>query len=145
MIAYDGQKTVVSPLVIRLAGPTPYESDKDVPYKYNATIVEDGKEVHIPAFPSVVNIANVSGVTQSGRIFVVAAPKRTEDVVIEKSSQEKTLVIHAGQSSIVNKNVDQDGVLKLIKKSDFNMVDQLLHTPSKISVLSLLMSLEAHR
>ncbi|XP_050889611.1 uncharacterized protein LOC127094889 [Lathyrus oleraceus] len=42
-------------------------------------------------------------------------------------------------------NADQGEVLKLIKKSDFNVVDQLLHTPSKISVLSLLMSLKAHR
>lgn len=30
VIAYDGQKTVVSPLVIRLAGPTRYEYDKVV-------------------------------------------------------------------------------------------------------------------
>ncbi|XP_050889265.1 uncharacterized protein LOC127094480 [Lathyrus oleraceus] len=145
VIAYDGQKTVVSPLVIRLTGPTPYKSDKVVPYKYNATMVEDSKEVHIPTFLSVVNIANVTGVTRSGRVFVVAAPKRTENVVIEKSSSEKTPVLQAGQSSIMNQNIDQDEVLKLIKKSDFNMVDQLLHTPSKIYVLSLLMSSEAQR
>lgn len=34
---------------------------------------------------------------------------------------------------------------QLIKKSDFNVVDQLLHTSSKISVVSLLMSSEAHQ
>ncbi|KAI5420070.1 hypothetical protein KIW84_044024 [Lathyrus oleraceus] len=100
MIAYDGQNTVVSLLVIRLDGPMLYEFNKDVPYKYNAILVEDCKEVHIPAFQSVMNIAD---------------------------------------------NVDQDEVLKLIKKSDLNVVDQLLHTPSKIFVLSLLMSLKAHR
>ena len=144
MIAYDGQKTVVSLLVIRLAAPTPYGSDEVVSYKYNAIMVEGGKEVPIPAFPSVMNIADVSGVTQSGRVFVAAAPKRTEDVVIEKSSQDKTLVVRADQSSSVNQNVDQDEVLKLIKKSDFNVVDQLLCTSFKIFVLSLLMSSEAH-
>lgn len=31
----------VSPLVIRLAGPAPYTSDKIVPYQYNATMVEN--------------------------------------------------------------------------------------------------------
>ena len=31
------------------------------------------------------------------------------------------------------------------KKSEFNMVEQLLQTPPKISVLSLLMNSEAHR
>ncbi|XP_050890649.1 uncharacterized protein LOC127096071 [Lathyrus oleraceus] len=109
------QNTVVSPLVIHLEGPMPYQSDKVVHYKYNATMIEDDKEVTITAFPFVVNIAN------------------------------KTPVVQAGQSSIVNQNVDQDEVLKLIMKSDFNVVDQLLHTPSKIFVLSLLMSSEAHR
>ncbi|XP_050909093.1 uncharacterized protein LOC127122859 [Lathyrus oleraceus] len=144
VIAYDGQMTAISPLVIRLAGPTPYELDKVVPYKYNATMVEDDKEVHIPSFPSIVNIADVSGVTRSGRVFAAVAPKRIEDVVIEKSSSSKTTILQTGQSSIVNQNVDQDEVLELIKKSDFNVVDQLLHNPSKISMLSLLMSSEAH-
>lgn len=31
MIVYDGQKAIVSSLVIRLGGLTPYESDKVVP------------------------------------------------------------------------------------------------------------------
>ena len=41
---------VVSPVVICLSGPVPYESDKVVPYKYNATILEDGVEVTIQPF-----------------------------------------------------------------------------------------------
>ncbi|XP_050920028.1 uncharacterized protein LOC127137625 [Lathyrus oleraceus] len=145
VIAYNGQKIVVSPLVIQLAGPMPYKSDKVVPYKYNATMVADGKEVHIPIFPYVVNNADVSGVTQNGRVFTAANPIGSENVVIEKSTQEKTSVIQVGQSNIGNQNVDQDEILKLIKKSDFNVVDQLSDTPSKISVLSLLMTSEAHR
>lgn len=64
-------------MVIRLAGPTPYEYDKVVPYKYNATMIEDDKEVPIPALPAVVNIADVSGGTQSGRVIAAASPKRT--------------------------------------------------------------------
>lgn len=43
VIAYNGQEFVVSLLVIHLAGPTPYEFDKVAPYKYNATMEEDGK------------------------------------------------------------------------------------------------------
>lgn len=79
MITYNCQKFVISLLVIRLAGPMPYESDRAVPYKYNATMLEDGKEVHIPSFSSVENIANVSDVTRNGRVFASAAPKRIED------------------------------------------------------------------
>lgn len=47
----------------------------------------------ILAFPSIVNIVDVSGMARSGLIFVVAAPKRTNDVVIEKSSSEKIPVV----------------------------------------------------
>lgn len=39
---------------------------------------------------------------------------------------------------------DDDEVLRFIKKSEFNIVEQLLQTPSKIFVLSLLMNSEAH-
>lgn len=35
--------------------------------------------------------------------------------------------------------------LKLIKKSEFKIVDQLGQTPSKISITYLLLSYEAHR
>ena len=40
-------KPVFTPLVISLPGPVPYKSDKVVPYKYNATILEDGVEIPI--------------------------------------------------------------------------------------------------
>jgi hypothetical protein len=40
---------------------------------------------------------------------------------------------------------DSDEVMKLIKRSEYKIVDQLLQTPSKISILSLLMNSEAHR
>lgn len=44
----------------------PYESDRVIPYKYHATMLEDGKEVPIPSLSSIVNIVDVSGITQSG-------------------------------------------------------------------------------
>ena len=42
-------KPVVTPLVISLPGPIPYKSDKVVPYKYNATTLEDGGGSSHPA------------------------------------------------------------------------------------------------
>ena len=35
-------------------------------------------------------------------------------------------------------------ILKIIKKNDYNVVEQLGQTPSKISMLSLLLCSEAH-
>ena len=54
-------KPTVTPLVISLLGPVPYKSDKAVPYKYNATILEDGVEVPIQPMPGVGNKLVVAG------------------------------------------------------------------------------------
>ena len=62
-------KSVVAPVVICLPGPVPYKSDKVVPYKYNATILDDGVEVPIQPLSSVGNIAETSKFTRSGRVF----------------------------------------------------------------------------
>lgn len=145
VIAYNGKKSIVSLLVIRLAGATPFESDIIVPYKYNATMLEDGKEVPIPSLSYVVNTTNISGVTLSARVFSSVAPKRIEDALVGKKTLMETPIMQSSQSNGVNQKFDHDEVLKLIKRSEFNMVGQLLHTPSKIYVLSLLMNSEAHR
>ena len=62
-------KPVVAPVVICLPGLVPYKSDKVVPYKYNAIILEDGVEVPIQPLSDVKNIAEASRVTRSGRVF----------------------------------------------------------------------------
>lgn len=59
---HDSRKTTTILLVIFLQGPIPYESEKVVPYKYNITMMEDGKEVPLP---HVVKIVDISRVTRS--------------------------------------------------------------------------------
>ena len=53
----------VSSLVIRLAGPVPYASEKAISYQYNATMLENGQEVPLPTASSVVSIVDVTKVT----------------------------------------------------------------------------------
>ncbi|KAI5431515.1 hypothetical protein KIW84_035629 [Lathyrus oleraceus] len=160
VIRYDGSKQKVSPsLVIKPAGPVPYSSDKAIPFRYNLVAVEDGKEVPLPS-SSVVNITDVSGLTRSGRVFSAPKPQAKADsdvrpvgnavnppnlalAVAKPSSVQKTLVSSVGPSGTANE--DYDEMLRLIKKSEYNVVDQLLQTPSKISVLSLLLNSEPHR
>lgn len=77
-ITFNSRNSAKSPLVIYLPGPTPYQYDKVVPYKYQATIIKDGKEVPLSSMPSVVNIAYVSGVTRSGRVFTTVPPRNVE-------------------------------------------------------------------
>lgn len=99
MIAYNSQRFVISPFVIHLTGPTPYEYEKVVPYKYNATMIEDGKEVHIPSFSSVMNIVDISGVTRSGQVFVSKDPKRIEDTLVGKQTQVESPIMQSVKSS----------------------------------------------
>jgi hypothetical protein len=117
---------------------------------------------------SVVSISDVNGVTHSGRVFS-AQPKSHEDIVkrvvvnpagpVGTSSPNNFVPVVKGVDPVAVKNnntpilVGQSGILKedgdemlrLIKRSEYNVVDQLLQTPSKIFVLSLLMNSEPHR
>ncbi|GAU10854.1 hypothetical protein TSUD_425380, partial [Trifolium subterraneum] len=143
-VAYNSQRSIVTPLVISLPGPMPYISEKAIPYKYNATMIENGHEVPIPALPPSVNIAEVSRVTRSGRVFPSMVQKKSEDLV-SKEVREEVHVLSPdlnkgkGQSSGTRPDSDFDEILELIKKSEYKVVDQLMQTPSKISVLSLLL------
>ncbi|KAI5384540.1 hypothetical protein KIW84_071516 [Lathyrus oleraceus] len=140
----------VSPLVIRLADPVPYTSDKAMPYQYNATMIENGQEVPLPVADSVVNIADIAKVTRSDRVFSLVFLKVVEDVSVGKKAEIPAMnlvndpMCQSGESSKLKTN-DDDKVLRLIKRSEFNVVEQLLQTPSKIYVLSLLMNSEAYR
>ncbi|XP_050874907.1 uncharacterized protein LOC127078504 [Lathyrus oleraceus] len=112
-------------------------------------MIKDGKEVSLPSMPFVVNISDVSGVTRSGCVFTTVPPRNVEASVGKKMQVEASTVSNkpdiVEESSGANINSEFDEVWRLIKKSEYKIVDQLLKTPSKIYVLSLLMSYEAHR
>ena len=50
-----------------------------------------------------------------------------------------------GETSGATLEKEVDDILKIIKMSDYKIIDQLLQTPSKISILALLMNSFAHR
>ena len=154
VIQFDSSKNInrlVSLLVIQLVGLVPYSSNKVVPYKYNATMIKNGQEVPLPSVNSVVSIADVVKVTRNGRVFCPVSPKVVVDVMVGKKADVPAVdsinapTCQFGESVGLKINDDNDKVLRLIKKSKFNIVKQLLQTPSNIFVLSLLMNSEAHR
>ncbi|KAI5397039.1 hypothetical protein KIW84_063023 [Lathyrus oleraceus] len=120
--------------------------------------IDDDINVIVPVFKSpervviyyVVSIIDVTKVTHSGRVFGSVFPKNVEDSTVSKKVDVPVVEsfsaprCHSGESSGLKPN-DDDEVLRLIKKSKFNMVEQLLQTPSKIYVLSLLMNSATHR
>ncbi|KAI5422655.1 uncharacterized protein LOC127076396 isoform X2 [Lathyrus oleraceus] len=135
----------VAPLIITAPGPVPYSSSKAIPWNYGGDVYIHGvKQDDNPANPNDVDIVGTSRITRSGRVFSpeisppIPEPRGKEPV---NPSQSETPV------EVTTKDVakqEMEEVLKIIRKSDFDVVEQLGHTPSKISMLSLLLSSESH-
>lgn len=107
--------------------------------------MEDGREVPILSMPFVGNIAEDSSVLRHERVILVVFPKKASALVIEKAEvKDSSANKDAGQSSGAGSNSDFEEVLKLIKKSEYKVVDQLMQIPSMIYVLSLLLNSKAH-
>ena len=81
--------------------------------------------------------------TRSGRVFATVVRGNDNDGKKVMESIENKKVI--GESSGATLEKDVDDILKIIKMSDYKILDQLLQTPSKIFILALLMNSSAHR
>ena len=89
-------------------------------------VVPASTSVTTPILTAVVTPADESSGTRGKE--AIGEPARTEapgKIVLESSKQE------------------MEEILKIIKKSNYNVVEQLGKTPSKISILSLLLCSEA--
>ncbi|GAU51892.1 hypothetical protein TSUD_416770 [Trifolium subterraneum] len=75
---YNSGEPTVTPLVICVPGPMPYTSLRAVPYRYDATMLQDGVETPIPPLISVDNIADNSKILRSGRILPGVVQEKTE-------------------------------------------------------------------
>ncbi|MCI56158.1 receptor-like kinase, partial [Trifolium medium] len=92
----------------------------------------------------VINIDGLGRITRSGRVFAPEQLQKSTEVA--SPPKDKNLPVTDGQAELSKgkeKQDDMDEFLKIIKRSDYKVVDQLGQTPSKISMLSLLMSSEA--
>ncbi|XP_050920283.1 uncharacterized protein LOC127137919 [Lathyrus oleraceus] len=179
----------IQPIHFRVPSLFPYQNTKAVHWNYETTAYLGGKEICIPD-TEIFNIAEVGGMTRSGRVFapkyhlrvspaptfiphkkkviliptpqagatVPAIPNMTTAPVPMKVIDNKAAESEVSKGKwpmVKNEQVEDykksitfeesQEFLKLIKKSDFKIVDQLNQTPSKISILSLLLSSEAHR
>ena len=68
-----------------------------------------------------------------------SAETRGKDILIEHVQTKA----HSESIPEASKK-EMEEILKIIKKSDYNVVEQLGKTPSKISMLALLLCSEAH-
>jgi hypothetical protein len=144
-VIYKRVEKKLEPLVIQTPAPFPFTSTKTIPWDYNTIAFVQGKPITLPE-PAVVSIDGTGGMTRSGRVFT---PKPIQDnargpvTTANENALGKTL--EGGAPKETAPQSDSHGFLRIIKKSDYKVVNQLSQTPSKISMLSLLLSSEAHR
>ena len=82
---------------------------------------------------------------RSGRVLPAMAQVKSSVPINEPMPERNSSKGKAvGQSGGITCE-DSDEILKLIKKSEYKVVDQLLQTPAKISIMSLLTNSDAHR
>lgn len=91
----------------------------------------------------IIIVAGIRGVTRSGKVFTPAPPPvvPSNPSILDKGKK----IDDAQQRQDYLPTIDIEESLRIIKKSDYRMVEQLNQTPSKISMLSLLMCSEVHR
>ncbi|XP_050893493.1 uncharacterized protein LOC127100384 [Lathyrus oleraceus] len=144
----------ITQLVIEFPAPFAYEDEKAVPWIYQPRAFKQGQEDQPVVInePNVTSIMGPAGIRHSGLVF---APRTVDASSKDKGKEVATHV----QIPIPNLELQEmrlspkaaitqeeaEEFLKIIKKSDYKVVDQLNQTPSKTSMLSLLLSSEAHK
>ncbi|XP_050896908.1 uncharacterized protein LOC127103720 [Lathyrus oleraceus] len=144
----------ISPLVIECPAPFAYKDEKAVSWIYQPRAFKQGQEDRPVVInePNVTLIVGLDGMTRSGRVF---APRVVDASTKAKGKEIATPVqipvpnqemqdLHLSPKAAVTRE-EAEEFLRIIKKSDYKVVDQLNQTPSKISMLSLLLNSEAHR
>ena len=86
---------------------------------------------------NITSIAGTSNMTHSGRIFSPppSPPKETNSDALAKA-RGKELIDSQPEPSV---GQEAGKLLRILNRSDYKVVDQLNQTPSKISILSLLL------
>src|ERR1051325_1048904 len=122
----------------------PYEDTKAVPWNYEPEVVVGGKPM-VLGESNVENIIGMSGMTRSGRIYHKDPIKSRAAERAPNVPPKKDGVVDLSAEELRDIFNPSDETLKMIKRSDYKVVDQLSQTPAKISILSLLKSSEAHK
>src|SRR3954469_11344148 len=145
----------VASVIIISPTPFPYSSDKAVPWSYDTNVYVHGvkqdtltEEAMNFTTPTVDNIVGTSKITRSGRIFSpeitpnvatnpVQVPVPNQDINARGKEPLVKLVQVPVEVTVEDPSrQEMEEILKIICKSDYNIVEQLGHTASKISMLS---------
>lgn len=150
-----------TPLTITLPGPISYSRESVVPWHYGSVVYyhgvkQEGKlSEDKPSEDLSLNVDNFAGtgrITRSGRIYSPQNAPNNADALVK--AKGKQMVSDNSESVQVNtpnavpgtsSSQEVERLLRLIRKSNYKVIDHLSQTPSKISILSLLLCSKAHR
>ncbi|KAI5388927.1 hypothetical protein KIW84_074548 [Lathyrus oleraceus] len=127
-----------APVTITVPGPIPYDKDDVVPWHYGGEVYCNGEKVEDQT-ASETTISK--GKKRKDKVEALARAKGKQAVINEGTP----VVTPAPGGSEKELDDDAEEFLRIIKKSEYKLVDHLQQTPSKISILSLLLSSEGHR
>ncbi|RDX88895.1 hypothetical protein CR513_29438, partial [Mucuna pruriens] len=83
------------------------------------------------------NIAGVGGITRSGRVYALEELRKKNDLHSKKKGKME-------EQPKASEEREANEFLKLIRHSEYEMMDQLNKTSARISLLALLVNLEGH-
>ncbi|XP_050895730.1 uncharacterized protein LOC127102403 [Lathyrus oleraceus] len=130
-----------NPVVVQRPSAFPFGNTKAVPWKYDTIVVNQRSEkVGQKECLNIVStdITMGSRMNRNGRIYTPF------DLAPPIPPKETTTIVTGKGKEVITTNEDAE-FLRIIKKPDYKIIDQLHQTPSKISILSLLMSSPTHR
>ncbi|XP_031405692.1 uncharacterized protein LOC116214426 [Punica granatum] len=128
-IGYAGFDATPAPFVIDVPAREPYQDSK-VPWTYEGSVGNLERQF------------SVMGVTRSGRVY------ENPEVANKGKAPAATLGIAPEATPIPQKKVTEEeaeAFMKIIKASEYKVVEQMGKSPAHISLLALLLSSEPHR
>ncbi|KAI4357205.1 hypothetical protein L6164_001169 [Bauhinia variegata] len=135
-------------VIVKVPAPFPYPSNHAIPWNYGVKVeMVKGKledQGVSQKDDGVINVGATAGFTRSGRYYL------PNDIQKQKDKGKGKGVIKGNPITGRKEKdpedlMDDEEFLKVLKHSEYNIVDQLKKTPARVSLLSLIMSSEAHR
>jgi len=166
MVYFTKDATPQTPRYPSVVKPVPfsYRNSHIVPWRYASPSKWKEEATDISSLLAKVNnITRLSGVTRSGRVFApVDLPTQPANVkgkakMVEEQNDKMTLTpnedipmkgLPEKRDGCGKKEVSQEEAgefLCIIQQSEFKVIEQLNKTPTRVSLLELLMSSEPHR
>ncbi|RDX60418.1 hypothetical protein CR513_61438, partial [Mucuna pruriens] len=142
-IYYDPLQISGPPLSISVPAQPAYHDNHAVPWRYELTILEVPKEEEDAK--EVINIAESGGITRSGCIYTPEVLRGQETHAPNKEIHDPTRKASATSAPAQTPGKEDEEFLKIIRRSEHQLLDQMNKTPARISLLSLLLNSEAHR